>query len=234
MTPHTNDKLHLGCGLTAPPTWLNVDGSWGARLAKYPLIKKCLAAVGVVKKHQDEISWSRDIVIADLTKPLRFPTGRFTAVYASHTLEHLYLDQADALLRESFRVLKPGGVARFVVPDVFAILEEYYGRQNLEGIYYPAADKSRADRLNMRLLMHPWNAPRGNFLWRAYNAAMNFHDHKWMYDTDSLADHMRAAGFVNVQPRGYLESAIPDLADVERRERVERGVGAVCEGVKPS
>ena len=39
-TTSTSKLLHLGCGLTAPAEWLNVDGSWNAWLAQRPLLKK--------------------------------------------------------------------------------------------------------------------------------------------------------------------------------------------------
>ena len=44
--------------------------------------------------------------------------GEFDAVYCSHTLEHLYPHQVPIALAEFLRVLKPGGRAIIVVPDV--------------------------------------------------------------------------------------------------------------------
>ncbi len=48
--------------------------------------------------------------------------GEFDAVYCAHTLEHLYPHQVPIALNEFRRVLKPGGRAIVVVPDVEGLL----------------------------------------------------------------------------------------------------------------
>lgn len=49
----------------------------------------------------------------------RFADGTFTAVYASHVLEHFdYKDALPRALREWHRVLAPGGVLQLSVPDI--------------------------------------------------------------------------------------------------------------------
>ena len=42
-------------------------------------------------------------------------------VYSSHLLGHLTLKSANQYLREAYRVLKPEGVLRIVVPDLYKI-----------------------------------------------------------------------------------------------------------------
>jgi predicted SAM-dependent methyltransferase len=54
----------------------------------------------------------------DLRNPLPFPDSSVAVAYCSHTLEHLFPDDALRLLREIRRVLRPDGIARVVVPDV--------------------------------------------------------------------------------------------------------------------
>ena len=48
---------------------------------------------------------------------LDFPEASVDFVYSEHFLEHLFLNEALALMRECFRVLKPMGIMRTVVPD---------------------------------------------------------------------------------------------------------------------
>jgi predicted SAM-dependent methyltransferase len=43
--------------------------------------------------------------------------GKISFIYSEHVLEHFRYDIATQLLSEAFRVLKPGGVIRSVVPD---------------------------------------------------------------------------------------------------------------------
>lgn len=89
--------LNLGCGRTFHADWINLDGS---------------PASPEVRAH-------------DLADPLPFADGYFEGVYASHVLEHFPPDDGLRLLRECLRVLRPGGVARIVVPDLEAIAKGY-------------------------------------------------------------------------------------------------------------
>jgi predicted SAM-dependent methyltransferase len=54
----------------------------------------------------------------DLRRALPFPDASVAVAYTSHTLEHLFPDDALKLLREIRRVLRPDGIARIAVPDV--------------------------------------------------------------------------------------------------------------------
>jgi predicted SAM-dependent methyltransferase len=48
---------------------------------------------------------------------LRFADHTFEYIFSEHFLHHLFFDEAFALLEECYRILKPGGVIRTVVPD---------------------------------------------------------------------------------------------------------------------
>ena len=89
--------LNVGCGNSFHLAWTNLDTA--------------PAAPGIMRH--------------DLTKGLPFPADFFDAVYSSHVLEHLKPAAAQELINECHRVLKPGGVARIVVPDLEAIARLY-------------------------------------------------------------------------------------------------------------
>ena len=89
--------VNIGCGATWHPSWTNLD--------VHPLSPQVR-------------SW-------DVSHGLPFGTEQVDACYASHVLEHLTRAQARSLLLESFRVLRPGGIIRLVVPDLEAIVREY-------------------------------------------------------------------------------------------------------------
>jgi len=227
------DKLHLGCGLVTPPGWLNVDGSWNARLNKIPGARALLGALGVLGKRERAAPWSPSVYCANLNKPLPWPDATFSAVYCSHTLEHMYLTKGQELLLECRRVLKPGGVARFVVPDLKAIVQEYLGGPRLDHCFPPSPeDAPPADRMCDRMLFHERFPLKGSILWRMYSAAFGFHWHKWMYDAESLAFHMRGAGFADVLAHPVFDSRIAGIEGIERRERVADGAGIAVEGVR--
>lgn len=236
--------LHLGCGLTAPEGWTNVDGSLNAWLAQRPWLKSVGAALRVVPRDKAAVPWPANILIADLRKPLPFPDASFDAVYSSHTIEHLHREAALRLLREAWRVLRPGGRCRTLVPDLRKIVDGYVaGRAtDVDGkpvttavaakengqsgaAAAPAAqvpDPARA--MLSRLMMRPETRPRGGMLYRAYRSASDFHDHKWMYDGPSLSALMGEAGFVECRERGFLDTEIPRLDQVELRARYDDGV----------
>jgi Methyltransferase domain len=92
------NKLNFGCGARIADGWMNIDFH---------------ASDGRVKR-------------VNLLAGFPFPDHSFDVVYSSHVLEHFTMEQAIALLRESRRVLRPGGVLRAVVPDLEASTREYH------------------------------------------------------------------------------------------------------------
>jgi predicted SAM-dependent methyltransferase len=228
-------KLHLGCGLTRPAGWINLDGSWNAWLAKHPLMRRIVAAFRLVPRSQLEIEWGSDVLIHDVRKPLPFPDHSIAAIYSSHLLEHLFLEEAERLLKECRRVLQPNGVLRIVVPDLRSIVLEYLGQSALDSPPLPNSEMlSPADRMNMRLLLRSPRPQSGWMLYRLYSALKDFHWHKWMYDAPSLMTHFRDAGFVDVAQKGYHDSRIDDIAVIEQASRVLDGKGICIEGVNPA
>ena len=226
-------RLNLGCGLLAPQGWVNVDGSWNARLAKHPFIRRMLSSLHILPPGKMEIPWSSSIFIHDVRKPLPFPDGSAAAIYASHVLEHLYFQEARKLLLESFRVLRAGGVLRVVVPDLKAIVEEYLGQRPFGPLSGEMATLRPADRFNQRLLMRAPEPSSSNLLYRIYETWQDFHSHKWMYDRDSLVALFQSTGFVDVQPKECHVSCIDSIQTVEDKSRILNGAGICVEGIKP-
>jgi predicted SAM-dependent methyltransferase len=61
----------------------------------------------------------------DLREPLPFPDGSATLVYSEHFFEHLSFEEGTRFLRESLRVLIPGGLVSIGVPDAEMSLRRY-------------------------------------------------------------------------------------------------------------
>ncbi|PJZ70267.1 hypothetical protein CH373_12375 [Leptospira perolatii] len=89
--------LNLGCGVNFHPAWTNVD-----------FVK---TGEGVIK--------------ADLRRGIPFASASIDVVYHSHVLEHFEKSDAILFLKECYRVLKPGGILRIVVPDLERTVREY-------------------------------------------------------------------------------------------------------------
>jgi ubiquinone/menaquinone biosynthesis C-methylase UbiE len=89
--------LNFGCGSVFHPAWVNVD----------------------------IVSSSPEVRGYDIRKNLPYPDAEFDACYSSHVLEHLKQHEAQKLLAECHRVLKPKGIIRIVVPDLESIVRDY-------------------------------------------------------------------------------------------------------------
>jgi SAM-dependent methyltransferase len=229
---HKMDRLNLGCGPNAPAGWLNVDGSWNAWLSNHTYLHKTLRTIGVISRNNPVAQWNVRPLVHDLTKPLPFKENSVSVIYGAHVLEHLYLADAQKLLSECLRVLRPGGVIRLVVPDLRSMVARYLQNKN-GGSPSPSERVAAADKLNEKLGFRSPAAPGGNFLFKFYSIWKDFHHHKWMYDSDSLIHYMEAAGFAGVSEREYLHSDIPAIEEVEEAGRVLEGAGICVEGKKP-
>lgn len=89
--------LNIGCGSSFHPEWTNID----------------------------LVSSSPNVQSHDVRKGLPYPDRYFDACYSSHVLEHHIQTDAKNLVSECFRVLKPQGVIRIVVPDLESIVKSY-------------------------------------------------------------------------------------------------------------
>jgi predicted SAM-dependent methyltransferase len=88
--------LHAGCGGSPLPDYFPEKDAIEVRLDIDPAMKPD--------------------VVASLTNLGEI--GEFDAVYCAHCLEHLYPHEVPHALAEFSRVLKPGGYAMIVVPDL--------------------------------------------------------------------------------------------------------------------
>jgi SAM-dependent methyltransferase len=225
-------KLNLGCGPgNAPANWINVDGSWNAWFSNHRNLRRVLKAVGIINA-SNAAEWRVRPLVHDLTKPLLFEDNSISAVYGAHVLEHLYLVDAQRLLSECKRVLRPGGVIRLVVPDLRSMAASYLKNKNGESPS-PSEKIRAADNLNELLGFRSPAPPSGNLFFKLYSLWKDFHHHKWMYDSDSLAHYLEEAGFAGVSEKGYLQSEIPGIEEVEQASRVLDGAGVCVEGRKP-
>lgn len=99
-------KLHVGCGARYIAGFVHVDA------LDFPHIDH--------KGPADDLHW-----LADDSAEL---------LYASHILEHFPRAQTLKVLREWYRVLKPGGVLRLSVPDFAACAKIYYEQGLVNGL----------------------------------------------------------------------------------------------------
>jgi len=190
-------KVNLGCGLAVAPGWINVDGSLNALVATLPRwVHPWAYRLTGARAYYSEAEYLRLLrdhrfVHHDLSRSLPFADGSVDFLYSSHFLEHLYRKDARHLLEESFRVLKPGGVARISIPDLeYAV--SLYGKGEKERMltaYFFVDDDD------------------------SYYAR-----HKYMYDYEMIAAILGEIGFRDVCRCGFRQGRVPDLDLLDNRE----------------
>lgn len=170
-------KLHLGAGGTKLDGWVNCD--------VFP-----------------------SEVALNLAWELPFADGSVAFAYAGHVFEHLYYaGETLAFLREIKRVLRPGGVFRFIVPNVGLFLRKYaandraffdHWKSNTVGAgarYFAVFDTP------MELIMSYCMVGRD---------PSEFFGHKMGYDFETLDKLGKQAGFT-VTESDYMASSHPEL-----------------------
>ena len=230
MNTSLPDKLHLGCGGFAPDGWLNSDGSWHVWLAQWPNMRRLAIACGLLPRFHAEHPWPANIQHLDLRRPLPFADNQFSAIYASHVLEHLDRTAALALLQECARCCRPGGVVRMAVPNLAVQIQDY-----VQGLILPEAPgQTAADTLLYRLYFRPPVTQAGRFqsLRRLYHHLYDFNSHKWGYDRTSLLALFLEAGLTHATEKQVLESAIEMIQQIERPDRIGDGATLIIEARK--
>ena len=188
--------INLGCGLTVATGWINVDASLNALFSGSSVeLLKLLYRVSGANRYYSCDDYCRLLqrnlfVFHDLARSVPFPDQSVDVVYSSHFLEHLLRKDALQLLRESWRVLKPGGVIRVAVPDLSHALDLYAAGQKAAML----ANYFFVDDLESTLARH-----------------------KYMYDYELLETALIEAGFSGVHRCGFRQGQVPDLEELDNR-----------------
>lgn len=199
-------KLNLGCGSVRPKGWINTDSSLNANIQKIPFVGKSISRLFNPVEYADN-----NFEYMNLNKPWRFKDNSVDVVYASHLFEHLTLRSADLFVHEAFRSLKPGGVIRIVVPDLYQIAKRYTED------YEKGAEQEDTTQFIMWAINMHREGQYGNIglfkklvlEWQGYP-----HQHKYMYDSNSL--RLRFGQFIDSRLLSYgVSDYVPEIHEVE-------------------
>lgn len=189
-------KVNLGAGLDVAPGWLNIDGSLNALIATAPEWLHSLAyrLSGARQFYAEEIYCEilrgNSFLHHNLVYGIPLPDQSVDYVYSSHLLEHLDRSSGRQLLEECWRILRPGGVARFGVPDLEVAWD-----------LYACGEKER--------MLH-------DFFF--VTDATGLSQHRYAYDFELLSRALMEAGFVDVHRVHFGEGAVPDLEILDNRQ----------------
>ncbi|HEX3537315.1 MAG TPA: methyltransferase domain-containing protein [Stellaceae bacterium] len=132
----------------------------------------------------------------DLRYPLPFADGRFAGALSEHTLEHFRPEHASSLLKEIYRVLRPGAVFRCIVPDL-GIYMRFYSQGALPGFEGFGSGCE------------------------AIRSLTQSHGHLSVWDEELLRRTLSEVGFRQIQRCDYRVGNNPDLLKDQERHRWE-------------
>ncbi len=205
-----SQNVQFGCGTCAPESWLNFDAGPAFLLEKrLPFLKSVLIRRGFP-------DYPPNIHYGDVIKGLPIAAGSAERVYASHVLEHLALEDCRRTLRNVLGYLKPGGVLRFVVPDL-----EFYMRNYIESGSFDAASVFMAETY-----LGEREGARG--LKSLPRAVFGRSQHLWMWDFKNFAHELEAAGYASVRRAQFGDSGDAAFAAVESAGRWLNCLGIEC------
>lgn len=172
--------LHIGCGDNHLSPWLNT-----------------------------ELCPRRDQIFLDATRPFPLPDNAFAFVYSEHMIEHIPYQDGQTMLRECFRILRPGGVVRIVTPNLAfltTLLDANQTHANQAYVDYSVGAHKIAGP-----------APAGIHV---FNNFMRGWGHQFIYDLPSLRRAVADAGFEQVTPCALSDSPHPELRGLATTNRM--------------
>ena len=171
------EYLDVGCGPNTHGHFINLDYSW----------------------HPDiDICW-------DVTKGLPLNDRSVSGVFTEHCLEHLSFEAVDFVLSEFYRVLKPEGALRIVVPDGELYLTRYTELVNGgEGASLPYSEGDEYEGIYSPIM--------------SVNRIFRCHGHQFIYDFATFRQLLKKNRFTQIEKKSYQSGRDPELLiDTESR-----------------
>jgi len=158
-------KVHLGCGKNALDGFLNFDNNLFLFFKFIPFIENFLSFFKFIPKWFCEfitISREKNIKYCDASKKIPFKDSTVDLIYTCHMLEHLDQNETKIFFNESYRILKPNGIMRIVVPDFQRLVDNYNFDKDVNKFVYQSClvgekPKSLIKKLQYLIQGHGWH-----------------------------------------------------------------------------
>ena len=207
------EKLYVqyGCGWSAPEQWTNFDASPTLRFEKIPIIGNLYT-----KNHA---RFPSSVRYGDIVKGLPISSYSCDGVYCSHVLEHLALNDLRVALKNTRKLLKPNGIFRFVLPDLYFLAQSYI------------EDSERDASLKFMTNSHLGIVERPKKLSSKISFLFGNSNHLWMWDFKSLEYELSQCGFSHIRRSEINDSIDKQFNLVESKERWENCLGVECQAI---
>jgi beta-1,4-mannosyl-glycoprotein beta-1,4-N-acetylglucosaminyltransferase len=157
----------------------------------------------------------------DITKPLDHANESVDIIFTEHVIEHVNLPSAISFMKESYRVLKKGGVFRCVCPMLEKMMafendaQGYsYGNNVLKPTYMPEERALNEIGLSVTTDPHPF----------MMDSLLKRHDHQFVWTRKLMVQVLEKIGFevslCDIPGRSFL---VPQSDILERRIRGVHG-----------
>lgn len=178
---HSVRKLQLGSGPTQLTGWLNTT----------------------------LLPFNSATVYLDATQPFPIPDRSFDYVFSEHMIEHLPFEAGQHTLRESYRILKPGGILRLATPDLAQIMKLYS---------QPDGEEQQAyRRWIMETFLPDIDSDQPSFV---INRSFSGWGHLFIYDRETMTWCLERAGFRDIRWVEPGSSDDPNLTNLENHGNV--------------
>jgi predicted SAM-dependent methyltransferase len=174
--PKGPTMLNIGCGTDYKDGWINIDNNSDNNIEKL------------------DLNW-------DLRNPLPYKRNSVDFIFNEHFVEHLTVEEAQVIIKDLMRVLKPGGVLRIAMPNLEEAVDNYI---NLPINKDPTIARFKLTYIKTR-------AERINIAFREWG-------HKWLYDAEELRRRLKEAGCKNIKQCKHSKSTYPELRNLEIRD----------------
>ncbi len=202
--------VQYGCGWSAPDGWRNFDASPTLRFERIPVVGRLYT--------RNAHRFPANVKYGDIVKGLPLSAGSCAGVYCSHILEHLALDEFTDALRNTNTILAPGGVFRFVLPDLEYFVREYASNSG-------SSSEAAHEFMRETCLGHEKKAKSIKDIIVSW---LGNSQHLWMWDYLSIAAELKKAGFVEIRRATFGDYIDPKFAEVEDKERWDNSLGVEC------
>jgi predicted SAM-dependent methyltransferase len=188
-------KLHLGSGDNLLPGWLNSDAF-------------------VPSSFTHALKSASRYIFLDVCQPFPIENDSVDYIFHEHVIEHLNYHQGQFMLKECFRILKPGGRIRIATPDLQVFVRLYGEEINTDQQHY----LNEYVRFNSEVWSADLAHARRNQSAFVINHALRAWGHQFIYDLPTLSDAAKTVGFVETK---RVEPQISDdghLSNLEFRK----------------
>jgi len=164
--------LNVGCGTLGKPDFINLDYRWHPKI---------------------DICW-------DIVKE-KYPLAdnSLEGIFTEHCLEHIPFESCLSNLKEFYRLLKPNGVVRIVVPDGEIYCDLYSKRKVDSKTILPYGDNEDTGMISI-------------------NRIFRSHGHLFIYDFETLQLLLKKSGFKKIEKLSFGKGSEKRLL-IDRPER---------------